>query len=177
MEQIINELRIWRTSRNIQSGFNIDNEVANMLDECKESLLAITNEHKAEELCDVAIFAFNGLGKMNAKFYNKSTNWSGISNIIRSLSNIVETRRDMETITELNYIVKFCENTVFELGYDFKKMTLEKIKVISSRIQSPNQAREWAENGVSGKWEKSTFPEHIAMVYIPDFESCRVAKA
>lgn len=40
------------------------------------------------------------------------------------------------------------------LGYCFRKAMAECLKEINSREQDPIQAKEWAENGASGKWEK-----------------------
>ena len=125
----------------------------------------------------VAILAFNGLGLLGCEYEGSfCITGSCISAILDSLGSVLKTKVGWRLSTELNYIIKICDYEINELGYDFKKMMLEKIKVLHSRIQSPTQARDWAENGASGKWEKSTFPEHIAMVYKPDFESCRLKK-
>lgn len=174
MKEIVQELKKWREARNMQdNGFVTDKEVASMIDECKEVLLTKTDTHKAEEICDIAVFAFNGLGLLNAEYKAKSTKWSGLPSILRSFANILESNEDRMTVTELNYIIKFCENTVADLGFDFKKTMLEKIKVISSREQCPNQAKEWAESGASGKWEKNKLQDKNS-IYKPDFESCRL---
>ena len=174
MKEIVEELSKWREDRNMQDNeFIVEVEVASMLDECKEVLLAKTDEHKAEEYCDIAIFAFNGLGILRVDFDGGfRINGSCIGIIIESFPTMLKAKEGWKIPTELNYIIQLCEFAVKELGYDFEKMMLEKIKVLHSRIQSPTQARDWAENGASGKWEKSTFPEHIAMVYRPDFEKC-----
>lgn len=174
MKEIVQELKKWREDRNMQNNeFVAEEQVAYMLDECKEILLAKTDEHRAEEYCDVAILAFNGLGLLGCEYEGSfCITGSCISAILDSLGSVLKTKVGWRLSTELNYIIKICDYEINELGYDFEKMMLEKIKVLHSRIQSPTQARDWAENGASGKWEKSTFPEHIAMVYKPDFEKC-----
>ena len=43
---------------------------------------------------------------------------------------------------------------VKSLGYCFRKAMKECLAEINSREQDPVQAKEWAENGASGKWEK-----------------------
>ena len=43
---------------------------------------------------------------------------------------------------------------VKSLGYCFRKAMKECLAEINSREQDPQQAKEWAENGASGKWEK-----------------------
>ena len=43
---------------------------------------------------------------------------------------------------------------VKSLGYCFRRAMAECLAEINSREQDPVQAKEWAENGASGKWEK-----------------------
>jgi hypothetical protein len=43
---------------------------------------------------------------------------------------------------------------VKSLGYCFRKAMAECLAEINSREQDPQQAKDWAENGASGKWEK-----------------------
>lgn len=178
MIKIVEELKKWREDRNMQDNeFVVEIEVASMLDECKEVLLAKTDEHKAEEYCDNAIFAFNGLGLLNLQYERHIVKFGDIAIITECLSAILGKPFSHNGIGyELNDIIEACKMAVEKLGYDFEKMMIEKIKVLHSRIQSPTQARDWAENGASGKWQKSTFAEHMAMVYKPDFESCRLKK-
>jgi len=174
MIKIVEELKKWREDRNMQDNeFILETEVANMLKEVAEALEAKTDEHRAEEICDVAIFAFNGLAYLGEEYRHLYTEGGSISRIAGCLVDILEGRNPSFM---LNGIIGYCKTFISSLDYDFDKMMLEKIKVLHSRIQSPTQARDWAENGASGKWEKSTFPEHIAMVYRPDFESCRIVK-
>lgn len=45
---------------------------------------------------------------------------------------------------------------VKSLGYCFRKAMKECLAEINSREQDPQQAKDWAENGASGKWEKFT---------------------
>ena len=177
MFEIVEELRKWREARNMQDDeFIVEEQVAWMLDECKEVLLAKTDEHRAEEYCDIAIFAFNGLGILREDF-DGSFRISGacVGIILESLTSMLNAKKGWKIATELNYIIQLCEYAAKELGYDFKTMMLEKIKVISSREQDPEQAKEWALNGVSGKWKKNKLQDK-ATIYKPDFESCKVVK-
>jgi|GEM_PF-6670606 len=174
MREIIKTLETWREARNMQDNeFFVEEQVASMTDECTEVLLAKTVEHKAEELCDIAIFAINGLGLLKIEYKAKATKWSGLPSIMRALSNILEENSERMAGVELNYIIKFCENTVNELGYNFKKMMMEKIKVISSRMQDPDQAKDWELNGASGKWKKWELQDKNT-IYDANFESCRL---
>lgn len=177
MNEIVEELRKWREARNMQNNeFVVEKEVASMLDECKEVLLAETDEHKAEEYCDIAIFAFNGLG-WRREPYDGSFRIVGscVSIVLESLSTMLKVKAGWKIPTELNYIIQLCEVAVNELGYSFRKMMLEKIKVISSREQDPEQVKEWALNGASGKWRKYELQDK-STIYKPDFESCRIDK-
>lgn len=177
MNEIVEELKKWRDVKNMQNNeFVLEEEVASMLDECKEVLLAKTDEHKAEEYCDVAILAFNGLGLLR-EHYEGSFKIVGscVSILLESLISMLKAKSGWKITTELNYTVQLCEFAVNDLGYDFQKMMLEKIKVISSREQDPKQAKDWALNGASGKWEKNK-TQGKDTLYKPDFESCRISK-
>lgn len=176
MNEIVEELKKWREARNMQDNeFIVEKEVASMIDECKEVLLAETDEHRAEEYCDIAIFAFNGLGLLR-EHYDGSFKIEGscIGVMLESLASMLKVKSGWKIATELNYIIALCEFAVNELGYDFQKMMLEKIKVISSREQDPEQAKEWALSGASGKWEKNKAQSKDTL-YKPDFESCRIS--
>lgn len=171
MNEIVEELKKWREARNMQDNeFVVEKEVASMLDECKEVLLAETDEHRAEEYCDIAIFAFNGLGLYKGNFDNLVRN-GGLYHIIEILSEMLKDY-DLCDIY-LNIIIAVSERSVEDLGYDFQKMMIEKIKVISSREQDPEQKEEWALSGASGKWEKNKLQDK-STIYKPNFESCRL---
>ena len=177
MFEIVEELRKWREARNMQNDeFIVEEQVAFMLDECKEVLLAKTDEHRAEEYCDIAIFAFNGLGILREDFDGSFRIYGAcVGIILESLTSMLKVKKGWKIATELNYIIQLCEYAAKELGYDFKTMMLEKIKVISSREQDPEQAKEWALNGVNGKWERNKLQEK-STIYRPDFDSCRLVK-
>ena len=171
MKEIVQELKKWREDRNMQDNeFILETEVANMLKEVAEALEAKTDEHRAEEICDVAVFAFNGLAYLGEDYKHLRCENGSISTISSCLVDMLEGRY---IPFMLSGIISYCKDFVTSLGYDFEKMTLEKIKVISSREQCPNQAKEWAENGASGKWEKNRLQDKNS-IYKPDFESYRL---
>lgn len=58
--------------------------------------------------------------------------------------------------------------------YDFKKVVLEKIKVLNSRQQCPNQKKHWELHGASGKWKKSLLPEHIKTWHKANYGKCKI---
>ena len=141
MIKIVKELKKWREARNMQDDdFVVEEQVAFMLDECKEVLLAKTAEHKAEEYCDIAIFAFNALATLKEEFdFVHTQKKCDVKNIILICANMLATNREHKEL--FLYINATCEYAVKNLGYDFEKMMLEKIKVISSREQDPEQAQ------------------------------------
>lgn len=123
MNEIVEELRKWREARNMQDNeFVVEKEVASMLDECKEVLLAETDEHRAEEYCDIAIFAFNGLGLLREHYDGRfKIEGSCIGVMLESLASMLKVKSGWKIATELNYIIALCEFAVNELGYDFQK--------------------------------------------------------
>ena len=174
MNEIVEELKKWREARNMQDNeFVVEKEVASMLDECKEVLLADSDEHKAEEYCDIAIFAFNGISYTSENFFGIAVSNKRVRGVLHEMAYLLKVTNDFDIVLSLNKVISYCELAVNELGYDFQKMMLEKIKVISSREQDPEQAKEWALNGANGKWEKNKAQSKDTL-YKPDFESCRL---
>ena len=79
----------------------------------------------------------------------------------------------IQTINMLNLIITMCDELVTAKRYDFKKVVLEKIKVISSRFQCPQQKKEWSKNGASGKWEKHPH-QNKDTLYVGNYGKCKV---
>lgn len=73
---------------------------------------------------------------------------------LESYINNIKIEMPIQTLSILNLIITICEELVTAKQYDFKKVVLEKIKVLNSRQQCPNQKKHWELHGVSGKWEK-----------------------
>ena len=66
-----------------------------------------------------------------------------------------------------------CEELVAANKYDFKKVVLEKIKVINSRHQCPIQKKHWKLHGISGKWEKMKDQPKDSL-YVGNYGKCKV---
>ena len=175
MKQIEIQLKNWRESRNIKT-FPITKK-DDMLKEVEEVRLAIKNndiENEVEELADVAIFAFNGLGLLSIS--HKPTRMIVVPtlNNLESYIKNISLKMPVQMINILNIIITMCDELVTAKKYDFKKVVLEKIKVISSRLQCPIQKEHWKLHGASGKWEKSKRAEDKNLVYVANFGKCRI---
>ncbi len=72
-------------------------------------------------------------------------------------------------LLELLEEYKTIPKRVKEMGFCFRKAMEETLAEINSRVQDPEQARIWAEEGASGKWQKSLLPEDIAKTYKADY--------
>ena len=84
----------------------------------------------------------------------------------------VKAKRINKLLGELADVIIIAANEIELMGYDSDKIVEEKIKVISSREQSPAQKEIWSKWGASGKWEKNKYQDK-STIYIADFEKWR----
>ena len=174
MKQIEIQLKNWRDSRNIKTFPTTIKE--DMLKEVEEVRLAIKNndiENEVEELADVAIFAFNGLGLLSIS--HKPTRMIVVPtlNNLESYIKNISLKMPVQMINILNIIITMCDELVTAKKYDFKKVVLEKILVLQSRRQSIDQEKYWKAHGVSGKWEKDPH-QNKDTLYVANFGKCRI---
>ena len=175
MKQIEIQLKNWRDPRNIKTfPLTIKDDLLDELREVREARQKLDWDNYVEELADVAIFAFNGLGLLNVNY--KPTRMSVVPtlNNLESYINNIKIEMPVQMINILNIIITMCDELVTAKKYDFKKVVLEKIKVISSRFQCPIQKEHWKLHGASGKWEKSKRAEDKNLVYVANFGKCRI---
>lgn len=177
MKLIIDGLNIWRENRNInKKEFVMDDEVANLLEECTEYLRAKNEYEQIDALCDVGVFGINGY----CIHPNKEEYIYDLENSL----NIYETKVDIYDILEILSrvgrdgvidisIIDYSFSMMNQMGYDYKKCMLETIKEISSREQDPIQKEEWLKNGPSGKWQKNK-QQNPDTLYKADYESCKL---
>lgn len=64
---------------------------------------------------------------------------------------------------------------VKSLGYCFRKAMKECLAEINSREQDPQQAKDWAESGASGKWEKNK-SQNPDTLYKADYSKALLCK-
>ena len=174
MLEIQKQLSEWRNSRNIKTfPLTIKEDLLKELEEVKEAVRNLDFNNYVEELADIAIFAFNGLGLLNMSYSSKRTCVLTSLPILESYINRLRLEFPMQTYTILCHIVTMCEELVAANKYDFKKVVLEKIKVISSRLQDPVQKKLWAKNGATSKWEKMKDQPKDSL-YVGNYGKCKV---
>lgn len=174
MKQIENSLNIWRNSRNIKTfPLTIKEDLLGELEEVKEAVRSLDWNNYCEEIADIAIFALNGLGLLNMSY--KPMRMCVVPTLINleSYINNISVEMPIQMLNMLNIIITICDELVTAKKYDFKKVVLEKIKVISSRLQCPQQKKEWSKNGASGKWEKHPF-QNKDTLYVGNYGKCKV---
>ena len=174
MLEIEKQLSEWRNSRNIKTfPITIKDDLLKELEEVKEALRNLDFNNYVEELADIAIFAFNGLGLLNMSYSSKRTCVLTSLPMLESYINGLRLEFPMQTYTILCHIITMCEELVAANKYDFKKVVLEKIKVISSRLQDPVQKKLWAKNGATSKWEKMK-DQPKDTLYVGNYGKCKV---
>jgi hypothetical protein len=174
MIKIQEQLSNWRFERNIKLfPETIKDDLLKELQEVKEALAKLDFNNYVEELADIAIFAFNGLGTMGITHKSTRMSIKPSLNSLESYINNIRTEMPVQTVNILNIIITMCEELVTAKMYDFEKVVREKIKVISSRKQCPRQKKEWAKNGISGKWEKMQ-DQPKETLYVGNYGKCKV---
>lgn len=93
--------------------------------------------------------------------------------ILESYINGLRLELPMQTYTILCHIITICEELVASKKYNFKKVVIEKIKVLNSRHQCPIQKKNWKLHGVSGKWKKMK-DQLKDTLYIGNYGKCKV---
>lgn len=174
MKQIEIQLKNWRELRSIKTfPITIKDDLLDELREVIEAQQKLDWNNYVEELADVAIFAFNGLGLLNTRY--KPTRMSIVPtlNNLESYINNIKIEMPVQMVNILNIIITMCDELVTAKRYDFKKVLNEKILTINSRLQDPKQKKDWIKNGVSGKWEKmKNQPKET--LYVPNFGKCKL---
>ena len=174
MQQIEKQLKEWRLSRNIKTfPLTIKEDLLGELEEVKEAVRNLDFNNYVEELADVAIFAFNGLGLLSLQYKRKAFNVKANLNQLESYINNIKIELSIQTYSILCTIIAICDELVTAKRYDFKKVVLEKIKVISSRSQCPIQKKYWEVHGVSGSWKKDPHQQKDTL-YVGNYGKCKI---
>lgn len=174
MKQIEQLLKEWRKSRNISTfSLTIKDDLIDELREVREAQQKLDWNNYVEELADITIFALNGLGLLNIS--HKPTRMSVIPALknLESYINNIKIEMPIQMINVLNIIITMCDELVTAKKYDFKKVLNEKIKVVESRLQDPQQKQDWIKNGVSGKWQKMR-NQPKETLYIANYGKCKL---
>lgn len=175
MKQIIEELEAWRKERGM---FNFELNIKDSIkDEIQEAITALKlndMDNFAEEVADVSIFCFNGIGQLGMDYTEIPHGYHKTSlECLESLTDNISIQTPVTTCQILLMSISLCKDIVTKAGYDFKKVVLEKIKVLSSRVQDSVQMEEWKLSGAKGKWLKSK-EQDKSTLYIADYSSCKL---
>ena len=174
MLEIQKQLSEWRNSRNIKTfPITIKDDLLKELEEVKEALRNLDFNNYVEKLVDIAIFALNGIGLLSLQYKRKAFNVEANLNQLESHINNIKIELSIQTYSILCTIIVICEELVKAKRYDFKKVVLEKIKVINSRHQCPIQKKHWKLHGISGKWEKHPH-QNKDTLYKINFSYCKI---
>ncbi len=174
MKQIEIQLKNWRDSKNIKTfPTTIKDDLLDELREVIEAQQKLDWNNYVEELADIAIFAFNGLGLLSIS--HKPTRMSIVPtlNNLESYINNISLKMPVQMVNILNIIITMCDELVTVKRYDFKKVVLEKINLLNSRLQDPQQKQDWIKNGATGKWEKMKNQPKDTL-YVANFGKCRI---
>ena len=181
MQQIINNLADWRKTRNIREvNLKIKDDLMEEYKEALAELQAGNIEKYVVELSDICIFGLNWLGLLRVEYKYSKINAPIGDVVVYSLMQYLEENIDsirIEHFTGTAFMIKDTVDVCFYLaelqGYDMEKVILEKIKVISSREQDPQQKKDWLKNGAKGKWLKNENQDPDS-IYVGDFDTCKV---
>lgn len=174
MQQIEKQLKEWRDSRNIKIfPLTIKEDLLKELEEVREALRNLDFNNYVEELADIAIFAFNGLGLLNMTYKPMRMSVVPSLNSLESYINNISVEMPIQMLNMLNIIITICDELVTAKKYDFKKVVLEKILVLQSRKQCPIQKKHWELHGASGKWEKMK-DQSKDTLYVGNYGKCKV---
>ena len=174
MLEIQKQLSEWRKERNMKIfPLTIKDDLLKELEEVREAQQKLDFNNYVEELADVAIFALNGIGLLNMSYSSKRTYVLTSLPMLESYINRLRLEFPMQTYTILCHIVTMCEELVTAKKYDFKKVVLEKILVLQSRLQCPIQKKYWKLHGLSGKWEKMK-DQPKDTLYVGNYGKCKI---
>ena len=174
MLEIQKQLSEWRKERNIKIfPLTIKDDLLKELEEVREAQQKLDFNNYVEELADIAIFALNGLGLLSLQYKRKAFNVEANLNQLESYINNIKIELSVQTYSILCTIIVICEELVTAKKYDFKKVVLEKILVLQSRLQCPIQNKYWKLHGVSGRWEKDPH-QNKDTLYVGNYGKCKV---
>ena len=173
MKEIEELLKKWRESRNIKDfPTTIKDDMLCEVNEVRQAQGKQDWDNYVEEIADIAIFAFNGLGLLNREYQPIRLGTTASLNNIEKYINNIDTKYRIQTVNMLKIIITLCDELVAEKKYDFEKVLKEKIKVISSRRQDPKQKKRWEKFGANDKWQKDPNQDKNTL-YIANYGKCK----
>ena len=176
MNEILEDLRIWRKDRNITTPeLDIKKSLLDEWEEAKYELDMKDHKKFVVELADIVIFALNWISLKEMPYMHKvhsTIHGVNMDSLKYHLSNL-NIHNSINSYSHLLDAIYICKELSLEYGYDLNKVILEKIKVISSREQDPKQKEEWAKGVKSEKWKKNENQNPLTIYYVI-YENCEV---
>ena len=170
MQNEINEgLTLFRKNCGIEH--NEGNLLANINDELTEILRTKTELELVGELCDVYIFARNGLHQNNMQVdivHNWGLGYKGKNAAINSYIDLSKIITSLYINSKPAALNRLCSNVcwiIHGIGYDPEKCIIETIKKINSRKGAIDES--------INKWVKDKNQDPLTL-YEPDYDKCKV---
>ena len=173
MQNEINEgLALFRKNCGIEH--NEGNLLANINDELTEILRTKTGLELIGELCDVYIFARNGLHQNNMQvdiIHDWAIGYTGKKAVIDSYIEISKSIAECYFEDKKNTLNRLCSIVcwfICGIGYEPEKCIIETIKKINSRKGAIDES--------INKWVKDRSQDPLTL-YEPDYDKCKVKQS
>ncbi|EAK3930305.1 hypothetical protein C1U56_02380 [Campylobacter jejuni] len=135
--EIKERLKQWRQERHLTYENQRKDFLGNVFEKASEYFRAKDDLERVEALCDIAVFCFNVFDTIDFDYYYEFRNSNENIEIYKLTDAISEVcYREIKKIYAKSYIpliISYCQYLCKNLGFDFYKCMLEKIKEIESR--------------------------------------------
>ncbi|EAH8002291.1 hypothetical protein RII42_001959 [Campylobacter jejuni] len=127
----------WRSERGLTYENQREEFLGNVFEKVSEYFRAKDDLERVEALCDIAVFCFNVFDTIDFDYYYEFRNSNENIEIYKLTDAISEVcYREIKKLYAKPYIpliISYCQYLCKNLGFDFYKCMLEKIKEIESR--------------------------------------------
>ena len=176
LKDISDRLEIWRKERglDVSQGFEFDlnTQCSFLFEEIGvEYLRAKNNINKIDALCDVSIYAINGLSLLDKgidfllEYLDEEFEFKiSFINILQDATDSLKTHSN--PLGYFRNIAMYSKIIIENMGYDYFKCMDETLKEVESG--------KGAFNPESGKWEKFKDEESQKLWYKADYNSCKI---
>ncbi|EAL8932333.1 hypothetical protein GI170_09065 [Campylobacter jejuni] len=135
--EIKERLADWRSERSLTYENQREEFLGNVFEKVSEYFRAKDDLERVEALCDIAVFCFNVFDTIDFDYYYEFRNSNENIEIYKLTDAISEVcYREIKKLYAKPYIpliISYCQYLCKNLGFDFYKCMLEKIKEIESR--------------------------------------------
>ncbi|ECQ0514184.1 hypothetical protein I4S65_001002 [Campylobacter jejuni] len=135
--EIKERLADWRSERSLTYENQREEFLGNVFEKASEYFRTKDDLERVEALCDIAVFCFNAFDIIDFDYYCEfcSNNENiEIYNLTDEISEVCcKVIKKLHVKTSIPRIISYCQYLCKNLGFDFYKCMLEKIKEIESR--------------------------------------------